>query len=139
MMNHLEDMGMAKKGMLDAGQKTVVGTAKAGARGVKSVASDALGAAASAAAGVVLDRVSEALGSGQNKLESMTPAAQRAMQKTTTLSKSKAAKKSVVKKEGSARKLGAAKKRSAGQKKSAGKASKKRKSPSVKRTARKRA
>jgi hypothetical protein len=103
------------------------------------VASDALGAAASAAAGVVLDRVSEALGSGQNKLESMTPAAQRAMPKTTTLSTSKPAKKSVMKKEGSARKLGTAKKQSAGQRKSAGKASKKRKSPSVKRTARKRA
>jgi hypothetical protein len=78
--------------MLDAAQKTVVGAAKVGARGVKNVASDALGAAASAAAGVVLDRVSEALGSGQNKLESMTPAAQRAMQK------SKPAKKSVAKK-----------------------------------------
>ena len=78
---------MAKKGMLDAAQKTVVGAAKLGARGVKSVASDALGAAASAAAGVVLDRVSEALGSGQNKLENMTPAAQRAVQKTTKRSK----------------------------------------------------
>jgi hypothetical protein len=30
---------MAKKGMLDAAQKTVVGAAKLGARGVKSVAS----------------------------------------------------------------------------------------------------
>ena len=127
---------MAKKGMLDTAQKTVVGAAKLGARGVKSVASDALGAATSAAAGVVLDRVSEALGSGQDKLERMTPAAQRAMQKTTTLSKSKPAKKRVLKKEGSARKLGAAKKQSAGQKKSAGKANKKRKSPSAKRTAR---
>ena len=135
MMNHLEDMGMAKKGMLDAGQKTVVGTAKAGARGVKSVASDALGAAASAAAGVVLDRVSKALGSGQNKLEKMSPAAQQAVQDTTKRSK-KNGKKSVVKKEGSARKLGAAKKRSAGQKKSAGKASKKRKSAGMKKTAR---
>ena len=67
---------MAKKGMLDAARrKPVVGAAKAGARGVKSVASDALGAAASAAAGVVVDRVSEALGSGQNKLEKMAPAA----------------------------------------------------------------
>ena len=128
---------MAKKGMLDAAQKTVVGAAKLGARGVKSVAGDALGAAASAAAGVVLDRVSEALGSGQNKLESMTPAAQRAMQKTATLSTSKPAKKSVAKKGGSARKLGAAKKQRARQKKSAGKASKKKKSPSAKRTTRK--
>ena len=99
---------MAKKGMLDAAQKTVVGAAKAGARGVKSVASDALGAAASAAAGVVVDRVSEALGSGQNKLEKMAPAAQQAVQETTKRSKRKPAKKSVVKKEGSARKLGAA-------------------------------
>jgi hypothetical protein len=128
---------MAKKGMLDAAQKTVVRTAKAGARGVKSVASDALGAAASAAAGVVLDRVSEALGSGQNKLESMTPAAQRAMQKTATPSKRTPAKKSVAEKKGSARKLGAAKRQSAGRKKSAGKASQKGKSPSVKRTTRK--
>ena len=80
---------MAKKGMLDAAQKTVVGTAKAGARGVKSVASDALGAAASAAAGVVLDRVSKALGSGQNKLEKMSPVAQQAVQDTTKRSKSK--------------------------------------------------
>jgi hypothetical protein len=117
---------MAKKGMLDAAQKTVVGAAKLGAREVKSVASDALGAAASAAAGVVLDRVSDALGSGQNKLESMRPAAQRAMRKTTTRSKSKPAKKRALKKEGSARKHGAAKKQSAGHKKSAGKASKRR-------------
>jgi hypothetical protein len=48
---------MAKKGVLDTTQKTVVKVAKIGAEGVKDVATDALGAAASAVAGVVLGRV----------------------------------------------------------------------------------
>jgi hypothetical protein len=52
---------MAKKSILDTAQKTVVKAAKVGAEGAKDVASDALGAAASAAAGVVLGRVSKAL------------------------------------------------------------------------------
>ena len=40
---------MAKKGVLDSTQKTVVEAAKVGAQGVKDVATDAIGAAASAA------------------------------------------------------------------------------------------
>lgn len=67
---------MAKKGLLDAAQKTVVEGAKVGAESAKDVASDALGAAASAAAGVVLGRVSKALGTGQTKAE-QAPAAPR--------------------------------------------------------------
>ena len=58
---------MAKKGVLDEMQDTVAKAAKASATGVKEVTVDALGAAASAAAGVVLGRVSEALGGGSRK------------------------------------------------------------------------
>lgn len=63
---------MGKRGILDAAQKTVVKAAKVGAEGAKDVATDALGAAASAAAGVVLGRVSEALGSGQKEVDEET-------------------------------------------------------------------
>jgi hypothetical protein len=64
---------MGKRGILDAAQKTVVKAAKVGAEGAKDVATDALGAAASAAAGVVLGRVSEALGSGQKEWMKLYP------------------------------------------------------------------
>ena len=50
---------MAKQKMLDTAQKKVVEAVKTGAEGVKSVAGDGLGAGASAAAGVVLERFPE--------------------------------------------------------------------------------
>lgn len=62
---------MAKRGILNTTQKTVVKAAKASAEGVKDVATDAIGAAASAVARVVLGRVSE-LGSGRKADEAGT-------------------------------------------------------------------
>ena len=70
---------MARKGILDTSKRTVVKAAKVGAEGVKDVASDALGAAASAAAGVVLERVSKALSSGQKKADEVAPRARRSV------------------------------------------------------------
>jgi hypothetical protein len=52
--------------------------AKEGAESVRSVAADALGAAASAAAGVVLTSVAEGLGAGSKKIEKTTPGMQHA-------------------------------------------------------------
>lgn len=74
---------MAKRTILDAAQQTVVKAAKVGAEGVKDVATDALGAAASAAAGVVLGRVSDALGSGQKKADEAAPRVSQALSTTT--------------------------------------------------------
>ena len=54
---------MAKRGLLNTTRKTLVKAAKVGAQGVEDVATDALGAAATAVAGVVVERVSDALGS----------------------------------------------------------------------------
>lgn len=48
--------------------------AKKGAGAVQSVMAEALGAAAVTAAGVVLTRVAEGMGSGAKKLEKQTPA-----------------------------------------------------------------
>jgi hypothetical protein len=92
---------MAKKGVLDSTQKTVVKAAKVGARGVKDVATDALGAAASAAAGVVLGRVSEALGSGQRKADEAAPRVSQAVGDKTR-SRRKPGKKSLTTKKRSA-------------------------------------
>jgi hypothetical protein len=124
-------MGMAKQKMLDTAQKKVVKAVKTGAEGVKSVAGDALGAAASAAAGVVLERFSEALGSGQNNLKNAVPTGQYAVADNTRTRKMPAKKRKVLR-----RSKGGAKKRSVGTKKGAGKASIK-KSSVVQRGARK--
>ena len=64
---------MTKKGLVEEAKDTLVDAAKVGAQGVKSVGSEALGAAATAAAGVVLGRVSQALGAGQEKVEEAVP------------------------------------------------------------------
>jgi hypothetical protein len=114
---------MAKQNMLNVAQKKVVEAAKTGAEGVKNVAGDALGAAASAAAGVVIERVSEALGSGQKKLREAVPPGQYAVADIATRARKKPPRKSAVKRKGSAKKQGATKKRSAGTKKGAGQAS----------------
>jgi hypothetical protein len=84
---------MAKRTLLDAAQKTVVKAAKVGAEGVKDVATDALGAAASAAAGVVLGRVSDVLGSGQKKADEAAPRVSQAVSTNTTPSRRKPIKK----------------------------------------------
>ena len=123
---------MAKQKMLDTAQKKVVKAVKTGAEGVKSVAGDALGAAASAAAGVVLERFSEALGSGQNNLKNAVPTGQYAVADNNTRTRKMPAKKRKVLR----RSKGGAKKRSVGTKKGAGKASIK-KSSVVQRGARK--
>jgi hypothetical protein len=93
---------MGKRGILDAAQKTVVKAAKVGAEGAKDVATDALGAAASAAAGVVLGRVSEALGSGQKEVDEALPEERQAVSTTTTRSRQKPAKKRLPTKKGAA-------------------------------------
>jgi hypothetical protein len=132
-------MDMAKKSMMSEAQDTIVDAAKTGAQGVKTVASDALGAAAAAAAGVVLDSVSKALGTGQKKVEDAAPAAQRAMQRAAggsprkpvagrTAAKKRAAPKKASKKK-AAKKVATGKKKSAGTRKVTGKkAAKKKKS-----------
>ena len=99
------------------------------------MASDALGAAASAAAGVVLGRVSEALGSGQKKVDEAVPAAPKAVSANTTRSRRKPANKRLATKEGAAPKTRAAKKRSSAKKKSAGQASRNKTSATTKGTA----
>jgi hypothetical protein len=63
-----KEIAMPKSNLTKA-QERIAEVAKAGAAGVKDVASDAVGAAASAAAGVVLQRVSETLAHGQQKVE----------------------------------------------------------------------
>ena len=60
--------------------------AKSGAQGVSSVAGEALGAAAVTAAGVVIERVAQALGSGAKKVDKAKPAVERAAKKAVTLS-----------------------------------------------------
>ncbi|MDB5601316.1 MAG: hypothetical protein JWN71_3360 [Xanthobacteraceae bacterium] len=70
---------MAKDSMVTDAKNTVVEAAKAGAEGMKTVAGEALGAAAVAAAGVMLDHVSKALSQGADKVETSRPAAERAV------------------------------------------------------------
>jgi hypothetical protein len=65
---------MAKKTKLTKAQERITEAAKAAAPEVKDVATDALGAAATAAAGVVLHRVSQALSKRQEKVEKAVPA-----------------------------------------------------------------
>jgi hypothetical protein len=64
---------MANKGVLDSTRKAVVNVAKAGAKGVKEMATDALGAAATAATGVILDKVSGARDSSRAKADEAAP------------------------------------------------------------------
>lgn len=52
-----------------------MGGAKTAGEGVSSLAGEALGAAAAAAAGVVMEGVAKALGSGEKQLSAATPAA----------------------------------------------------------------
>lgn len=75
---------MARKSKLAKAQERITDAAKAAAPGVKDAASDALGAAATAAAGVVLQRVSQALAQGQEKVEGAVPPNQPAGQRPTS-------------------------------------------------------
>jgi len=96
---------MAKKSMLTEAQDSVSEVAKAGAAIVKPVASAALGAAAAAAAGVVLDSVSNALKSGGQRMEKAAPDATDAVRIAATPSgKRKTKKKAVAKKKAAAKK-----------------------------------
>jgi hypothetical protein len=126
---------MAKKGVLVSTQKTVVKAAKIGAQGVKDVATDALGAAASAAAGVVLGRVSEALGRGPRKPDEAALAVPQAVGDKAR-SRRKPVKKGLRAKERSATKAPAATKRSAVKNRSASKPVKNKKSTKTKGSAR---
>src|SRR3954469_10322314 len=64
---------MTKEGLVEDAKNKLADAAKVGAQGVKAVGREALTAAATAAAGVVLDRVSQALGAGQQKAEEAIP------------------------------------------------------------------
>jgi hypothetical protein len=70
---------MTKKSKLGKAQERMADAAKAAGAGAKDVASDALGAAAAAAAGVVLQRVSQTIAGGREKVERAVPADQLAM------------------------------------------------------------
>src|SRR5688500_3864313 len=65
---------MAKNSIMTDAKDTMVEAAKSGAEGMKTVAGEALGAAAVAAAGVVLDHVSKALNQGAQDVEANKPA-----------------------------------------------------------------
>ena len=66
---------MAKKSMMTDAKETIVDAAKTGAEGAKVVAGEALGAAAAAAAQVVLTHMANALATGEKKLDAEKPAA----------------------------------------------------------------
>ena len=88
--------------MAKSAQKQVKGAAKAGAKTVGSVASEALGAAVATAAGVVLERVAQGLGAGAIKVDKSAPALKSAAKKAVT--------KPVLKKKPPARKKAKARK-----------------------------
>jgi hypothetical protein len=73
---------MVKKSMVIEARDTIVDAAKASAEGVKAVAGDALGAAAVAAAGVVLQRASDALQAKGKELADARPKAQQEIKET---------------------------------------------------------
>jgi hypothetical protein len=70
---------MTKKSKLAKVQERMADAAKAAGAGAKDIASDALGAAAAAAAGVVLQQVSQTIAEGREKVERAVPADQPAM------------------------------------------------------------
>jgi hypothetical protein len=80
-----QETKMPKKSKLRKAQDRIAQVAKRGAAGAKDVASDALGVAATAATGVVLQRVSEALAPGQHKVKQAIPADQPAMTRNRTV------------------------------------------------------
>ena len=61
---------MAKKSLTQEAKANVVGAAKSGAVEARNITGEALGAAAAAAAEVVLNRIAQALGSGSKSVAS---------------------------------------------------------------------
>jgi hypothetical protein len=59
---------MAKKTLAQEAKRNVVGAAKSGAAEARNITGEALGAAAAAAAEVVLSRIAQALGSGSQSI-----------------------------------------------------------------------
>ena len=109
---------MAKKSIFTEAQNSISDAAKTGADFVKPVANAALGAAAAAAAGVVLDSMSNALKRGGQKLERATPGATEAVRLAATpLTRRRPKKKASAKKKAAAKKAAATKKRPAAKKK----------------------
>ena len=82
---------MAKKSIVTDAKNTVVDATKSGAEGVKSVASEALVAGATAATGVVLQRVSTALSEGAKKVDAAQPSATMAVTNAVSFSGSRKA------------------------------------------------
>jgi hypothetical protein len=70
---------MSKKSKLAEAQERIADVAKVAGAGAKDIASDALGAAAAAAAGVVFQRVSETIARSQEKVDQAVPADRPAM------------------------------------------------------------
>jgi hypothetical protein len=97
---------MAKNSIMTDAKDTMVEAAKSGAEGMKTVAGEALGAAAVAAAGVVLDHVSKALGQGAQDVEANKPAMTQAAAEAVNFAGAAPARKSAKKK--SAKKAAAA-------------------------------
>jgi len=60
---------MTQKSTMAEAKETIADAAKTGVEELKTVATEAIGAAAAAAAGVVMNRVAEALGAGERKLD----------------------------------------------------------------------
>ena len=64
------------KGPLEKAQTSLGDAAKTSSEGVRTLAGEALGAAAAAVAGVVMNRVAEVLGKGEQTVTDAAPAAQ---------------------------------------------------------------
>ena len=71
---------MQKKRPLEEVQSSLVDAAKTSTEGVRTLAGEALGAAAAAAAGVVMNRVAQVLGKGEQTVAHTAPAAQNTVQ-----------------------------------------------------------
>jgi hypothetical protein len=117
---------MAKKSIVTETKDAVVDATRSGAQGVKSVASEAVGAAAAAATSVVLDRISIALDTGAKKVKTVKPTATKAVTRAVAFSglrnaPAKARKKAVPKLQPSTRKSTSKKKRRPTKKKARGK------------------
>jgi hypothetical protein len=70
---------MAKSPVTKA-RATIVEAAKTSSEGVRTLAGEALGAAAAAAAGVVMNRVAQVLGKGEETVAEAAPSAQTTVQ-----------------------------------------------------------
>ena len=71
---------MAKQSQVAGAQATLVEAAKTSSEGVRTLAGEALGAAAAAAANIVLNRVAQVLGKGEETVATAAPSLQTAAQ-----------------------------------------------------------